>query len=116
METAPAANACGMKRESPKVEYKTPSPIDAKISDPPQHNEANSPTTTLPAMGFAFRCSIAVIGVCSVHESRSKGARKSKPIAAMTSTVATMSPTWTSQFDNGRAHASPSAHATFDER
>src|SRR5262249_46826468 len=52
----------------------------------------------------------------SDHELSSRGARKSKAIAAATSAVATMSPSRTSQFDNGRAHASPSAHAaTFDD-
>src|SRR5262249_22522006 len=53
---------------------------------------------------------------CSVHESSSKGARKSKPIAAMTSPVATMSPSCTSRFDNGRAHASPPARESWDGR
>ena len=48
-----------------------------------------------------------------LHELRKIGARKSKPSAASTSTVAITSAALTSRFGNGRVHASPSAQTAF---
>src|SRR5262249_35673816 len=52
----------------------------------------------------------------TVKERSRKGARRRRRTGGMRSTAPKMSPSGTSRIDNGRAHASPPAHATFDAR
>src|SRR5204862_425060 len=73
---------------------------------------AEEPTTQRTR---AVEASSLVIGILR-HESRNRGARKSNPSAATTRIVARMSPVLTSLFGSGRAHASPSAQASFVDR